>query len=198
MFGIFKFLWRLFKFIIGLVIWCAVFLFAGYIVLCLAFPVKYRDIIEEHSAKYDLDPAYVCAVINTESRFTESAQSEKGARGIMQIMPDTAEWAVKQMGYESFDYRKLEEPETNIEIGCWILRFLMDRFKGDEELAAAAYNAGIGNVQKWLESTDYSYNGESLHSIPYGETQRYVRKVDLYTKVYRIILGTGIYEIQIF
>ncbi len=183
---------------IGLAIWCAVFLFAGYIVLCIAFPVKYVDIIEKNSKKYDLDPAYVCAVINTESRFTETARSHKGARGIMQIMPETAEWAVKNMGYENFDFRRLDEPETNIDIGCWILRFLMDRFGGDQRLAAAAYNAGIGNVQKWLESTEYSFNGESLHSIPYDETQRYVRKIDLYTKIYSIILGIDLYEIQIF
>ncbi len=198
MFGLFDFVWRLLKFIIGCLIWGGLFLFAGYIALCIAFPVKYVDIIEKYSDKYELDPAYVCAVINTESRFTETAQSHKGARGIMQIMPETAEWAVKQMGYESFDFRKLDEPDTNIDIGCWILRFLMERFNGDSQLAAAAYNAGIGNVQKWLENTDYSYNGESLHSIPYDETQRYVRKIELYTKIYGIILGTGLYEIQIF
>ncbi len=195
---IFRFLWRLIKFTIGLIIWCAIFAFAGYIALCIAFPVDYLDIIEKYSEKYDLDPAYVCAIINTESRFTAKIESEKGARGIMQIMPDTAEWAVKQMGYENFDYRRLDDIETNIDIGCWILSFLMDSFDSDEELAAAAYNAGIGNVRKWLKSSDYSYNGESLHSIPYGETQRYVKKIDLYKKIYRIILGTDLYEIQIF
>lgn len=198
MFGLFKLIFRLIRFLLGVILWCALFLFIGYIALCITFPVKYMDIIEKYSDKYDLEPEFVCAVINTESHFNEDVESEKGATGLMQIMPDTAQWAVKQMGYEDFDFRDINKPEVNIKIGCWILDFLLKQFNGDRELAAAAYNAGIGNVKKWLESTNYSYNGESLHSIPYGETQRYVKKIDLYTKVYRIILGTDLYEIKIF
>ena len=198
MFGFFKLIFRLIRFVLGLLLWCALFLFIGYIALCLAFPLKYVDIIEKYSEKYDLEPEFVCAVINTESRFNEDVTSKKGATGLMQIMPETAQWAVKQMGYEGFDFRDINKPEVNIEIGCWVLDFLRKQFNGNEELAAAAYNAGIGNVSKWLDSTDYSYNGESLHSIPYGETQRYIKKIDLYTKIYRIILRTGLYDIKIF
>lgn len=197
MFGLFGKIFRAVKFMVGVIIWCMLFLFVGYIVLCVAFPFKHGDIIEKCSEKYGLEPEFICAVINAESRFNEDVQSEKGAMGLMQIMPDTAQWAVKQMGYENFDFRDINKPDVNIEIGCWVLDFLLKQFNGNEELAAAAYNAGIGNVKKWLGSMDYSYNGESLHSIPYGETQRYVRKIDLYTKVYRIILETDLYEIKI-
>lgn len=198
MFKLFKFIFRLVKFIIGLAIWGAVLLLAGYIALCLLFPVKHMDIINEYSEKYGLEPAFVCAVINTESRFDESAQSHKGARGLMQLMPETVEWAVGEMGYESFDYSRIEEPEVNIEIGCWVLNFLSKQFDSNQELVAAAYNAGIGNVKKWLENSSYSNNGETLHSIPYGETAKYIKKTDLYTKIYRIILRTDLYELQIF
>ncbi|MDO4302043.1 MAG: lytic transglycosylase domain-containing protein [Clostridia bacterium] len=188
-------MFRLIKFILTSVLWLIIFLFIAYCALCILFPVKYADEIREYSKKYDLDPGFVCAVINTESRFETSATSHKGARGLMQLMPETIDWAVEGMGIENFSYENIEKPEVNIEIGCWVLNFLSKQFNGNLELVAAAYNAGSGNVTKWLGDTKYSSDGEYLDYIPYAETANYVKKVMAYEKVYKIILRTDLYEI---
>ena len=113
----------------------------------------------------------------------------------MQLMPGTINWAVEKMEYEDFNYEDIQNPEVNIEIGCWLLSYLKGQLDSDEELMAAAYNAGIGNVRKWLGNKEYSKDGESLDNIPFKETADYVEKVMLYEKVYKIILRTDLYEI---
>lgn len=183
------------KFLLTSVLWLIILLFIGYCALCILFPVKYADQILKYSEKYDLEPGFVCAVINTESRFEVSAESHKGARGLMQLMPATIDWAVENMGIENFSYADIEDPDVNIEIGCWVLNFLSKQFNNNYELMAAAYNAGSGNVTKWLGDTKYSSDGEYLDYIPYKETENYVKKVMLYEKIYKIILRTDLYEI---
>ncbi len=183
------------KFLLTSVLWLIILLFIAYCGLCILFPVKYADQILKYSEKYDLEPGLVCAVINTESRFQTDAESHKGARGLMQLMPDTIDWAVQNMNIENFSYDNIEDPDVNIEIGCWILSYLSKQLNGNYELMAAAYNAGIGNVKKWLGDTNYSSDGEYLDYIPYGETAAYVKKVIAYEKIYKIILRTDLYEI---
>lgn len=195
--SLFRGIEKLIKFLIGLLICTGFFAFIGFIVICLVYPIAYYDDIKEFSKKYDLDVAFVCAVIHTESGFDKSAQSHKGARGLMQIMPDTAKWAVEQMGLEDFDYTQIDKPSVNIEIGCWLLSYLSKQLNNDDMLVAAAYNAGIGNVNKWLNDEEYSDEGGRLHTIPFGETSRYVKKVSNSEKIYKIILRTGLYEIKI-
>ncbi len=183
------------KFLLTSVLWLIILLFIAYCGLCILFPIKYADQILKYSEKYDLEPGLVCAIINTESRFQTDAESHKGARGLMQLMPDTVDWAVQNMDIENFSYDNIEDPDVNIEIGCWVLNYLSKQLNGNYELMAAAYNAGIGNVKKWLGNTDYSSDGEYLDYIPYGETAAYVKKVIAYEKIYRIILRTDLYEI---
>ena len=113
----------------------------------------------------------------------------------MQLMPATVDWAVESMGIENFSYANIEDPDVNIDIGCWVLDFLSKQFNNNPELMAAAYNAGSGNVTKWLGDTKYSSDGEYLDYIPYKETENYVKKVMLYERVYKIILRTDLYEI---
>ncbi len=183
------------KFMLTAFLWIVILLFIAYCALCILFPIKYADQILEYSKKYDLEPGFVCAIINTESRFETDAESHKGARGLMQLMPETIDWAVEKMGIENFSYANIEDPDVNIEIGCWVLNFLAEQFNGNYELMAAAYNAGSGNVTKWLGDTAYSSDGEYLDYIPYKETADYVEKVMLYEKVYKIILRIDLYEI---
>ena len=183
------------KFLLTSVLWLIILLFIANCALCILFPVKYADEIIKYSEKYDLEPGFVCAVINTESRFQTNAESHKGARGLMQLMPSTIDWAVENMGIKNFSYATIENPDVNIDIGCWVLNYLSGEFDVNLELVAAAYNAGIGNVNKWLGDTRYSSDGEYLDYIPYEETANYVKKVMSYEKVYKIILRTDLYEI---
>lgn len=186
---------KLIKFLIKTVIFFAIVITIVFCTLCAKFPLKHYDIIKQYSEQYDLEPAFVYAIIKTESGFKENATSPKGARGLMQLMPETVDWAVTKIPIENFSYMDIEEPEVNIKIGCWVLNFLNKQLK-DEKLTIAAYNAGIGNVKKWLDDSDYSKDGENLHSIPYEETKKYVEKVELYKNIYEILLRYDFYEIK--
>lgn len=186
---------KLIKFLIKTIVLLFVLCFIAYCALSIYFPMKHYDVIEKYSQEYDLDPALVCAIIKTESNFNENAQSHKGARGLMQLMPDTIDWAVTKIPIENFSYANIEEPDVNIQIGCWILNYLNSNLH-NEQLSIAAYNAGIGNVNKWLDNADYSYDGENLHNIPYEETKNYVKKVELYKNIYSLLLRYDFYEIN--
>lgn len=155
------------------------------------FPVKYTGYINEYSKKYGLPPELVCAVINAESRFNPSAVSKKGASGLMQLIEGTADWGASQIGLAGYDYGKIHEPEINIELGCWYLSYLLNQYDGDLTLALSAYNAGSGNVAKWLQNKAYSADGATLAHIPFRETRNYVKKVNIYVKVYDLLLKFG-------
>jgi len=92
----------------------------------------------------------VAAVIHTESGFRENAVSARGARGLMQVMPSTAEWVAGRIGYPSFSVEMLFDPRYNIEIGTWYLADLIRQFEGSAVVALAAYNGGRGEVDRWL------------------------------------------------
>jgi soluble lytic murein transglycosylase-like protein len=136
----------------------------------LANAVPFGDIIHEKAAKYDVDPALVAAVIETESRFHPQARSRVGARGLMQLMPRTGRW----MGANN-----LNDPDQNIDAGVKYLKYLQGRFDGDLNKAIAAYNAGEGNVKR--------YNGMP----PFRETRSYVKKVMARKKKYDAPSGGG-------
>lgn len=172
-----------------------IFVFILYCGICIVFPMEYYDTVKEYSEKYDLDPALVMAVINVESGFNTEAVSGKGARGLMQLMEETALWAAPQVPVEDFTIFRLNEPDVNISIGCWYLDHLMDKFDGDIKLAIAAYNAGSGNVNNWLYDKQYSEDGKTLSNIPFYETDKYVKKITACKYVYDILIKVRFYEI---
>jgi soluble lytic murein transglycosylase len=141
------------------------------------YPLKYEDSIIKYSAQNGIDPYLAAAVINVESGFNPSIRSEKGAIGLMQIMPDTGDWLYEQMGKSGFDPALLREPETNIELGCYYLNYLSQKYGGRQTNFLAAYNAGPGRVDQWLANPSYSSEGETLANIPYKQTNDYVKKV---------------------
>ncbi len=159
------------------------------------YPLKYLGIIQKYCAQYDLNPALVCGVIHAESKFDDSAVSQKGASGLMQVVRNTADWAASEIGINKYDYKQILDPEINIQIGCWVLN-RMERQFGDLQTALAAYNAGSGNVSKWLDNKKYSKDGETLDTIPFKETENYVKRVEFNTKIYEFILKIygGTYE----
>lgn len=172
--------------------WIAVFaLFAVVAVLILAimsfYPRTYSGIIEKYAKEYGIPASLVYAVIKTESGYNANAISPKGAKGLMQIMDATGEWGFLELGIEGFSPELLFAPETNVEIGCWYLKKLINQFE-DTDIALAAYNAGSGNVSSWLKNPDY-YDGETLVNIPFRETKMYVKRVNVNKTVYEKLRG---------
>lgn len=154
------------------------------------FPLEYKELVIKYSEENELDPLLVFSVIKAESNFDPQATSHKNARGLMQIIDNTGIWAADKMGIEGFKAEYLYDPEVNIKIGCWYLKNLRNeiyQYNGEinNDLLLAAYNGGIGNVQKWLKDKDYSSSGKTLDKIPYKETENYVRKVNGYKIVYK-------------
>ncbi len=139
------------------------------------YPLKYEQEIIKAGEKYDLEPELIAAVIYSESRFEEDATSNVGARGLMQIMPETYQWLCDKRDAE-YNPDDLYDPFINIDYGAYYLGWLYEHF-GDIYTACAAYNAGIGAVEGWLESDVYSSDGATLSYIPYGETSNYVAKI---------------------
>jgi len=116
------------------------------------YPFRYRDEIVTYAKQNNLDPLYVAAIIKNESRFNPGAISNKGAIGLMQVMPDTGRWVAEKMGFAGFHPDMLHDPATNIMIGTWYLAELRREFAGKIVLVTAAYNAGRGQVKTWAEN----------------------------------------------
>lgn len=144
-------------------------------------PDEYITFVEKYSTEYGVPENMVYAVIKTESGFDSSAVSNKGAVGLMQMMPETFEWLTKDILREHLSAGMLYDPETNIKYGTYYLSRLYNRF-GDWDTALAAYNGGEGRVSDWLDDSRYSQDGKKLivNNIPpeYSETENYVVKVN--------------------
>lgn len=135
---------------------------------------KVSQLIETYCAKYEVKPSLAEAVMLTESKFDERAVSHVGAVGMMQLMPDTAEWISGESGLPSTD---LENPEQNVPLGIWYIRFLLDKYEQNEVLALAAYNAGRGNVDEWMKERGWSMGFTNVNDIPFPETREFVKSV---------------------
>jgi soluble lytic murein transglycosylase len=136
--------------------------------LRVRYPLEYEHIVRGHAENYELDAALIAAVIYRESRFDPNAVSESGAIGLMQLLPDTAEGIALNTGGTAFRVDDLYEPEINVRYGSFYLRRLLRKYDGDEELALAAYHAGQGNVDRWIEQGG---------RIGFAETRQYVEDV---------------------
>ena len=144
------------------------------------FPLKYENEIAVASEAFDVDPVLIASVIKCESGYNHEAISMKGAEGLMQLLPSTAEYLAKKLKYGDYD---LKNPEDNIMLGTYYLSLLSEQFN-DEKLALCAYNAGPGNVQKWLnDKENLDENGE-LENIPFDETCNYLKKCKQAKKYY--------------
>lgn len=155
----------------------------------IVYPVYHNDIILKYTDEYNVDRYLIAAIIRVESKFYHKAKSSKGAIGLMQISPPTGEWAAKELGIENYTPEKLFDPETNIRIGCWYVSVLEKEFGYNFKTVVAAYNGGSGNVNKWLQNSEYSSDGKNLDYIPFEETRQYVEKVlrdyKVYVRIYR-------------
>jgi len=154
----------------------------------LLYPLEYRDAISKYSEEFELGEYIIMGVISAESGFDVDAESHKSAKGLMQIKEETALWCIENLKLD-VDKEKIFMPEENIYIGCAYLAYLENLYNGDTALALAAYNAGLGNVNKWLSDPRYSDKDGTLKNIPFTETKNYVKKVKKRAEIYRTLYG---------
>ena len=169
-------------------------LLAGLIVLALAagllftvfrrqvntmkYPRRYSEYVEYYAGKYDIDPLILYSFIRTESNFNPNAQSNVGARGLMQITEETFDWIKTKIApTEDLTFDDLYDPETNIRFGTYFVSYCLLRYHQDLATAAAAYHSGWGTVDDLLVQSEYSANGETLDHYPYPQMRQYVSKI---------------------
>ena len=172
--------------LLGLIIW-AVCNMEGFSKKYV-YPIGYSDMVETASMEIGIDKYLIYAVIRTESNFNAEAESEVGARGLMQLMEDAFDWVKFRMEDDrSVTYDDMYDPGYNIEYGSFLLKLLYEEY-GDERTALAAYHSGRGSVNGWLEDKNYSSDGKTLDKIPSDTTEHYVKKVmtayEGYTNLY--------------
>lgn len=150
------------------------------------YPIHYEEDIKASASNYGMEPHLVAAIIRTESNFETGRESRKGALGLMQLMPDTAHWVVEQAGFDSVNDEILRHrADVSIEVGTWYLNSLHRQFDHNPVAAVAAYNAGPGNVRKWLDSGQWDGAMKTVKEIPFGETRHYVQRVFYYYNKYK-------------
>ncbi len=142
----------------------------------ITLPLRHEDIIRQQARDKDLDPALIASVIYEESKFRDQT-SHAGARGLMQITPETAELIARVSGGTRFTQADLATPQINISYGAYYLRYLRRRYDGNDTLAVAAYNAGPTNVDRWVRSAGGADSFDAGDDIPFPETRHYVAGV---------------------
>jgi soluble lytic murein transglycosylase len=163
----------------------ALFYFAETMLWWSYYPISHVRATRAYADEYELDPFLLAAVVRVESGYDRWAVSSKGARGLMQVMPETGYWAAGIMGIADFHPDHLFEPDINLRIGTWYLAYLLREFDGNEAAALAAYNSGLSRVRGWMEGGNWDGNLDAVDGIPYPETREFVRKVTRYAETYR-------------
>ena len=148
------------------------------------YPLRYEETIREVSEENGLEPAFVAAVIYTESRFRPGVESHQDAYGLMQLLPESADYIQRKSGIEG-DYR---DPKVNIKLGTWFLGYLDNRYGGDERLMLAAYNSGEGSVDAWTSDENFDIEKD----IPYKETRQYVDRALEAQETYQELYGKNL------
>lgn len=144
----------------------------------LLYPKAWFEHVRAQATAYDVDPYLPLAVMREESHFRDAIDSVAGARGVMQIMPKTGAWLgerVTEAGPYSHD--RLYDLHYNIQLGTYYLGYLMRKFDDNVVLAVASYNGGEGNVRRWVKEYGLEDIDMFIESIPYDETNEYVKKV---------------------
>ena len=142
----------------------------------LTLPLVHEDIIRQQAEAKNVDPSLVAAVIYTESKFRDQT-SHAGARGLMQITPETARYIARLSGGTAFEQGDLATPQVNNSYGVYYLRYLLRQYGDNKVLALAAYNGGEGNVSRWIAEAAMSERAFRIDQIPFVETREYVGRV---------------------
>ena len=150
----------------------------------VTLPLRHEDIIRQQAKDKHLDAALIAGVIYAETKF-RARRSSAGAEGLMQITPATARFIAHRSGGVGFRASDLGDPQINIQYGAYYLRYLLDRYGGNETLALAAYNGGEGNVDRWLVRASKGARAFTRSDIPFSETRAYVDRVQQARSDYR-------------
>jgi soluble lytic murein transglycosylase len=138
------------------------------------FPFQFAEPIQQWAQAMQLNPLLVTALIRQESRFERQIASSAGAKGLMQLMPETASWVASKLNQPQYD---LENPNDNIKLGTWYLNYTHETYSNNALFAVASYNAGPGAIAEWIERFGYSDPDVFVEQIPYPETKGYVEAV---------------------
>ena len=149
------------------------------------YKLEYSEYVHKYAEENDIDPYLIFSIIKAESNFNRNIESSSGAIGLMQLMESTAVEKANEIGQEVVVKEVLYNPEINIKIGTSYYAYLIKHYNKNEHLALAAYNAGIGNVDRWIEEGIIKKDGSDLENIPYKETNNYVRKILRDYKIYQ-------------
>ena len=159
--------------------------------LKMLYPKTYSEIISVYAEEYDVEENLIYALIKAESNFESQAVSNRDAIGLMQIVEETAVDVAKKNNIE-INTENIEEEildiDNNINIGTKYLSTLLTQY-GNIEVALAAYNAGIGTVNNWIEKQVIKADGSDIENIPYKETNNYVRKILRDYRIYNELYG---------
>jgi len=151
----------------------------------VTLPLRHDDVIRQQAADKQLDASLIAGVIYVESRFRDQT-SHAGAKGLMQLMPETADYIAHKSGGTEFVQGDLADAQINISYGSWYLRYLQEKYHGNVILTLAAYNAGEGKVDEWWrEASDRGEKFRAADHIPFRETRDYVSKVLEARRAYR-------------
>lgn len=160
-------------------------------ILKIIYPKTYKEIVSVYSEKYNVEENLVFALIKAESNFNSEAVSHRDAIGVMQIMEETAKDVANKNSIKIENEnikQELLKIDNNINIGTKYLSTLLEKYK-NKEIAVAAYNAGIGTVDGWIQKGIIKSDGSDIENIPYKETNNYVRKIlrnyKLYEELYK-------------
>lgn len=154
--------------------------------LKMLYPKTYQELVSRYGEKYQVEENLIFALIKAESNFDKEAISNRNAIGLMQLMEDTAKDVAKKNQipiHEENLKKELCDVNKNIEIGTCYLSILMQKYQ-NQEVALAAYNAGTGTVDSWIEKGIIKKDGTDIEKIPYKETNQYVRKIVRDYKIY--------------
>lgn len=157
------------------------------IILKKIYPKEYSAYVEKYSKEFNVDSLLIFSIIKAESNFDKNAQSSSGAQGLMQLMETTATEIANKIDEPLVEQESLLEPEKNIMIGTKYYSELLRMYDNNMLLALTAYNAGIGNVNNWIEAGIIKRDGSDIENIPYKETNMYVRKIINNYKMYQMI-----------
>jgi len=157
-----------------------------------SLPLTNAGVIRQQAAEKHLDPALIAAVIYAETKF-DSRSSAAGAQGLMQLMPETAEFLAHRSGATTFTTADLATPQVNIAYGSYYLRYLLDEYHGNVTDALAAYNGGESNVDRWIAAARAQGRGLNLDEIPFPETRAYVARVLSAERKYRTKYAAQLY-----
>lgn len=154
--------------------------------LTKVYKLEYTEYVKKYSKEYNVDEYLIYAIIKAESNFEPNAESHRGAKGLMQLMYSTAEDIAKRINV-NLNEDNILEPDININLGTKYISMLIQKYN-NINLALAAYNAGSGNVDGWIEKGTLKSDGSDIENVPFTETNNYVRKIlrdyEIYKNIY--------------